>query len=85
MIVDPAKKEAKPLLKLMESFYIHTAPLRLGIVFGVTSDVKKNGLNDAGIAILNAFNYISEVKNAYHGLSFITDVRLFFQNYSFER
>ncbi|KAL0281658.1 UNVERIFIED_CONTAM: hypothetical protein PYX00_002578 [Menopon gallinae] len=74
LIVDPTKKEAKQLLKFMESFYIHTAPLRLGIVFGVTADTKKNGLNDAGIAILNAFNYISEVKNAYHGLSFITDV-----------
>lgn len=58
----------------MESFYIHIAPLRLGIVFAITPNLSKTGLNDAGIAMLNAFNYVAEAKNPYSGLSFITDV-----------
>lgn len=74
LIVDPSKKESKTLLKLAESFYVHTAPLRLGIVFAVPDDNTKTGLDDAAVAALNAFNYVSEVKDAYGGLSFITDV-----------
>ena len=31
---------------------------RIGIVFSVSSDETKNGLNDAGVAVLNMFNFI---------------------------
>lgn len=58
----------------MESFYIHSAPLRLGLAFAITDDKTKTGLNDPGIAMLNAFNYVAEAKNPYSGLSFMTDV-----------
>lgn len=61
-----------PLLKLIESFYVHTAPLRLGLVFAVNNTA--SGLEDAGVALLNTYNYIAEVKDPYQGLSFITDV-----------
>ncbi|KAJ9575218.1 hypothetical protein L9F63_025829 [Diploptera punctata] len=74
ILANPAKKEAKPLLKLAESFYVHTAPLRIGLVFAVNPDQSVSGQMDAGVALLNAFNYVSDVKDAYHGLSFITDV-----------
>lgn len=80
LILNPSKKESKVLLKLMESFFIHNAPLRLGIVFAVTSDTSKTGLNNAGIAMLNAYNYVAEAKNPYSGLSFITDVSTKFIN-----
>ncbi|XP_067014377.2 UDP-glucose:glycoprotein glucosyltransferase isoform X2 [Anabrus simplex] len=74
IIADPSKVEARPLLKLAESFYIHLAPLRIGLVFAVNPDLNVSGLQDAGVALLNAFNYVSETKDQYHGLSFITDV-----------
>nr|CAD7441965.1 unnamed protein product [Timema bartmani] len=74
IIADPAKLEARPLLKLAESFYVHTAPLRVGLVFAVNPDEMVSGLEDSGVAMLNAFNYASEQKDAYSGLAFITDV-----------
>ncbi|CAG2063105.1 unnamed protein product, partial [Timema podura] len=74
IIADPAKLETRPLLKLAESFYVHTAPLRVGLVFAVNPDEMVSGLEDPGVAMLNAFNYASEQKDAYSGLAFITDV-----------
>lgn len=74
IIADPAKLEAQPLLKLAESFYLHPAPLRIGLVFAVNPDPKVTGLQDAGVALLNAFNYMMETNNAFSGLAFITDV-----------
>lgn len=76
ILANPAKKEARPLLKLAESFYVHAAPLRMGLVFAVNPDQSVTGNMDAGVALLNAFNYVSEVKDAYSGLAFITDVSL---------
>ncbi|KAG8311333.1 UDP-glucose:glycoprotein glucosyltransferase 1 [Homalodisca vitripennis] len=72
IIGDPAQRSVWPLVKLMESFYVHTAPLRLGLVFAVNSTA--TGQEDAGVALLNAYNYIAELKDPYQGLSFITDV-----------
>lgn len=74
ILANPAKKEARPLLKLAESFYVHAAPLRIGLVFAVDPAQSVSGNMDAGVALLNAFNYVSDVKDAYHGLAFITDV-----------
>jgi hypothetical protein len=38
-------------------------------------DTEASGETDAGVAFLNAFNYINSVKdNPYEALSFITDV-----------
>jgi UDP-glucose:glycoprotein glucosyltransferase len=74
ILANPAKKGARPLLKLAESFYVHVAPLRIGLVFAVDPDQSVTGKMDGGVALLNAFNYVSDVKDAYHGLAFITDV-----------
>lgn len=74
VIGDPAKRSVWPLIKLVESFYVHTAPLRLGLVFAVNNTA--TGIEDAGVALLNAFNYVAEVKDPYQGLSFITDVSI---------
>jgi len=74
VMCDPAKAESKPVLKLVESFYVHRAPTRIGLVFSVDTDLDKTGENDAGVAIANAFNYISTNKESYDALAFITDV-----------
>lgn len=73
IMCDPSLKSSRPLLKLLESFYVHRAPTRIGIVFAVSSE--GSGETDAGVAFLDAFNYITTVKeDAYEALSFITDV-----------
>ncbi|RWS27572.1 UDP-glucose:glycoprotein glucosyltransferase 1-like protein [Leptotrombidium deliense] len=74
LVVEPGSKSSFDVMKLAESFYIHRAPLRIGFVFAVNPDMTVNGYKDAGVACLNAFNFISEEKTMYEGLSFLTDV-----------
>ncbi|XP_064455820.1 UDP-glucose:glycoprotein glucosyltransferase 1-like isoform X2 [Ornithodoros turicata] len=74
IIADPSKKQARDILKLAESFYVHRAPLRIGLVFAVNHNMSATGYDDAGVAMLNAFNFISQDKVPYEGLSFITDI-----------
>lgn len=59
IVCDPASKNSWPLLKLTDSFLSHQSPLRVGIVFNV-SPKPAIGLNDASVALLNAYNYITE-------------------------
>ena len=73
LIIDPSKKETHELLRLSESFYIHKAPLRIGLVF-TTSNTSASGQEDPSVAILNAFNYISQQLAPFDGLSFLTEV-----------
>lgn len=74
VIGDPSKRSVWPLIQLLESFYVHTAPLRLGLIMAVNATA--TGYEDAGVALLNAYNYVAEVKDPYQGLSFITDVSI---------
>lgn len=70
LLIDPITPEARGIVKLVESFVIHTAPVRLGIVF----DSRRNGNDDDYRAILCAFNYVTQKQNAKSALGFLTDV-----------
>lgn len=74
LVVDPLDIEARSLIKLAESFVVHNAPLRVGLVMAVNSDPKITGRDDPGVAMLNAFNYVAQRTHATDGLSFITDL-----------
>lgn len=74
LIIDPTKPQIRGLLKLMESFITHTAPLRTGLVFSVNSSLSATGLDDAGVALLCSFNYITQKKSALSALSFLISV-----------
>lgn len=74
LVLDPSKKEAFEVLRMAESFYIHKAPVRIGLVFAVDRDSSKTGFTEAGVAALEAFNYVSQEKSPYEGLSFLTEV-----------
>ncbi|XP_065333723.1 UDP-glucose:glycoprotein glucosyltransferase isoform X1 [Cloeon dipterum] len=74
MVIDPASVEARPLLKLAESFLIHQAPLRIGLVLAATGAEGDSGKTNPGIALLEAYNYATENGNSQQGLSLITDV-----------
>lgn len=73
-MVDPSQPEARPLLRLAESFLVHQAPLHVGVVFAVNPDPDLTGNDDAGVAMLEAYNFASESGIPQQGLSLITDV-----------
>lgn len=74
ILCDPSSSKSRALLKNLESFYVHRAPTRIGLVFSVSTDQDKTGDTDAGVALVNAYNYIAMNKEPYEGLAFITDV-----------
>ena len=74
IMCDPSKRDSRALLKNLEAFYVHRAPTRIGIVFAVNDSPEVSGMDDAGVALLDAFNYISGNKQPYDALAFITDV-----------
>ncbi|KAL7645301.1 UNVERIFIED_CONTAM: hypothetical protein RMT77_003687 [Armadillidium vulgare] len=79
IVADPSKKDAAEIFKLIDAFLSNTSPIRFGIVFAVNSDKKVTGYDDAGVAILSAFNYVvqsfEDNENANHkGLQFLIDL-----------
>lgn len=75
-MIDPTKPDTRGLLKLLESFLTHTAPLRVGLVFSVNSSLTTTGLDDAGVGLLCAFNYVSQKKNSITALNFLISVKI---------
>ncbi|KAL4220092.1 UDP-glucose:glycoprotein glucosyltransferase 1 [Mactra antiquata] len=73
-VVDPLDKNSRELLKMAESFYVHSVPVRIGIVFSVNSDKKVSGLDDPAVALAYAFDYIRQDDGGPKALTFITDV-----------
>ncbi|XP_060516530.1 UDP-glucose:glycoprotein glucosyltransferase isoform X2 [Cylas formicarius] len=71
LIIDPTDVATRPILKLVESFVIHVAPIRVGLVFKVSSSKVLTGLDDAGIALVCAFNYITQIKDGATALTFL--------------
>lgn len=67
LLVDPTTPDSRGIIKLAESFVIHLAPVRLGLVFDSrnAADVDREGDYRS---ILCAFNYITQQKsgNAIH-------------------
>uniref|UniRef100_A0A8C7GIH1 UDP-glucose ceramide glucosyltransferase-like 1 n=1 Tax=Oncorhynchus kisutch TaxID=8019 RepID=A0A8C7GIH1_ONCKI len=64
VILDPTHESSAELLNVAEMFYSNNIPLRIGLVF-VVSDVDEiDGMEDAGVALLRAFNYIREELDA---------------------
>lgn len=70
------------ILKLVESFVVHSAPLRVGIVLGVNSSTSLTGLDDAGVAMQCAYNYVVQQKNPSAAYSFLTSVGIWMFNFS---
>lgn len=81
IIIDPVIPDVRPITKLVESFVVHAAPIRVGIVFDTR---KSNTLTTNSVgesenvyrALTCAWNYISQLKRPRDALSFLTDVRL---------
>lgn len=74
LIIDPTDVTIRPLLKIVESFVVHATPIRTGIVFNVSSSKSVTGLEDAGVAMLCAFNYIQQSRDATTAFTFLRTV-----------
>ncbi|XP_017037639.1 UDP-glucose:glycoprotein glucosyltransferase [Drosophila kikkawai] len=72
LVVDALQPTARSVIKLSESFVIHQAPIRLGLVFDAREASEDN--REDYIAISCAFNYVSQKKDARAALSFLTDI-----------
>lgn len=71
-MVDPIRPEARGILKLAESFVVHLAPVRLGIVFDTSKGIGEE--NNLYRSIICAFNYLTQTKTPRDALGFLTDV-----------
>ncbi|XP_069563366.1 UDP-glucose:glycoprotein glucosyltransferase 1 isoform X1 [Brachyistius frenatus] len=60
IIMDPTQENAAELLSVAEMFYANNIPLRIGLVFVVSVEDDIDGMQDAGVALVRAFNYISD-------------------------
>ncbi|KAI1882729.1 hypothetical protein AGOR_G00237940 [Albula goreensis] len=71
VIVDPAHENTAELLSVAEMFFSNNIPLRIGVVFVVSDAEDVNGMEDAGIALLRAFNYIADEVDNQHAFDAI--------------
>ncbi|XP_028995907.1 UDP-glucose:glycoprotein glucosyltransferase 1 isoform X2 [Betta splendens] len=60
IILDPAQENAAELLSVAEMFYANNIPLRIGFVFVVSDGDDIDGMQDPGVALVRAYNYIKD-------------------------
>uniref|UniRef100_A0A8B9N0D7 UDP-glucose:glycoprotein glucosyltransferase 1 n=1 Tax=Accipiter nisus TaxID=211598 RepID=A0A8B9N0D7_9AVES len=66
LIVDPTHETTGELLNVAEMFFSNHIPLRIGLVFVVNDLENIDGLQDPGVALLRAYNYVAqEMDNNY--------------------
>ncbi|XP_058455757.1 UDP-glucose:glycoprotein glucosyltransferase [Malaya genurostris] len=71
LVIDPVSSEdtGRDITKLAESFVIHSAPVRIGLVFH-----SSNNEHIAYRAVVCAFNYVHQKKGSTEALGFLTDL-----------
>ncbi|KAK4879085.1 hypothetical protein RN001_007231 [Aquatica leii] len=74
LVINPVDKEMRGILMLLESLVVHSAPLRVGLVLAANPSLHVNGLEDAGVAVLCAFNYVSQKYEAVSALAFLSSL-----------
>ncbi|KAM8819785.1 UDP-glucose:glycoprotein glucosyltransferase 2 [Eudromia elegans] len=60
LFIDPIQEDTNDYMKLAELFSHHSVPLRIGVVFILSTKEEIDGNEDAGVALWRAFNYIAE-------------------------
>lgn len=82
IVIDPIVPEVRDIVKLVESFVVHGAPIRVGVVF----DTRKGVGESVEIyrTLICAWNYISQTNKPKDALSFLTDVSRKFPHCHFE-
>lgn len=72
LVIDPTADEStgRDIVKLAESFVVHSAPVRVGLVFDTRGSAEEKDYR----AITCAFNYVHQKKGSTDALGFLTDV-----------
>ncbi|KAM9085881.1 UDP-glucose:glycoprotein glucosyltransferase 1 isoform 6-T6 [Megaptera novaeangliae] len=73
-IVDPAHESTAELVHTAEMFLSNHIPLRLGLIFVVDDSEDVDGMQDAGVAILRAYNYVAQEVDDYHAFQTLTHI-----------
>lgn len=64
IILDPTQENSADLLNVAEMFYSNNIPLRIGLVFVVSDEDDVDGMQDAGVALVRAYNYMCDEVNS---------------------
>lgn len=72
LVIDPTADEStgRDIVKLAESFVVHSAPVRVGLVFDTRGSAEEKDYR----AITCAFNYAHQKKGSTDALGFLTDL-----------
>nr|XP_003478678.1 UDP-glucose:glycoprotein glucosyltransferase 1 [Cavia porcellus] len=73
-IVDPAHEHTAELITTAEMFLSNHIPLRIGFIFVVNDSEDVDGMQDAGVAVLRAYNYVAHEVDEYHAFQTLTHV-----------
>ncbi|XP_042638197.1 UDP-glucose:glycoprotein glucosyltransferase 1 [Orycteropus afer afer] len=65
-IFDPAHDITAELINTAEMFLSNHIPLRIGLIFVVNDSEDVDGMQDAGVAVLRAYNYVAQDLDDYH-------------------
>ncbi|XP_006877381.1 PREDICTED: UDP-glucose:glycoprotein glucosyltransferase 1 [Chrysochloris asiatica] len=65
-IIDPAHETTAELINTAEMFLSNHIPLRIGLIFVVNDSEDVDGMQDAGVAVFRAYNYVAQDLDAYH-------------------
>ncbi|XP_011797113.1 PREDICTED: UDP-glucose:glycoprotein glucosyltransferase 1 [Colobus angolensis palliatus] len=73
-IVDPAHETTAELINVAEMFLSNHIPLRIGFIFVVNDSEDIDGMQDAGVAVLRAYNYVAREVDDYHAFQTLTQI-----------
>ncbi|XP_066475545.1 UDP-glucose:glycoprotein glucosyltransferase 1 isoform X2 [Tiliqua scincoides] len=74
LILDPSHESTVELLSVAEMFLSNHIPLRIGLVFVVNDSEDVDGLQDAGVALLRAYNYVAEEVDSHYAFQTVISI-----------
>ncbi|CAH2246338.1 UDP-glucose:glyco glucosyltransferase 1 isoform X2 [Pelobates cultripes] len=74
IIVDPVHESTPELINVAEMFLSNHIPIRLGLVFVVNDSEEVDGLQDAGVALIRAFNYVADEIDNYQAFQTVISI-----------
>uniref|UniRef100_A0A8C5LDS4 UDP-glucose:glycoprotein glucosyltransferase 1 n=1 Tax=Jaculus jaculus TaxID=51337 RepID=A0A8C5LDS4_JACJA len=73
-IVDPVHETTAELINIAEMFLSNHIPLRVGFILVVDDSEDVDGMQDAGVAVLRAYNYVVQEVDEYHAFQILTHI-----------
>ncbi|XP_040835082.1 UDP-glucose:glycoprotein glucosyltransferase 1 isoform X2 [Ochotona curzoniae] len=73
-MVDPTHESTAELINTAEMFLSNHIPLRIGFIFVVNDSEDVDGMQDAGVAVLRAYNYVVQEVDRYHAFQTLTHI-----------